>query len=60
MVILSVDDRVCVFLFIYLFLMRCPAQGATGVWVMLGLYASGFLCVSSHYLIMLGFSSPVV
>ena len=31
--------------------MRCPAQGATGGWVMQVLYSSGFLCVSSHYLI---------
>ena len=29
--------------------MRCPAQGATDGWV---LYSSGFLCISSHYLIL--------
>ena len=48
--------------------MRRPAQGATGGWVMLGLVSSGFICVSSHYLILpkvsclvvygLGVSSP--
>ena len=32
--------------------MRCPAQGATGGWVMPGLVSSGFLCVSSHYFIL--------
>ena len=40
--------------------MRCPAEGATGVWVMSGLYSGGFLCVSSHYLILLRVSSLVV
>ena len=40
--------------------MRCPAEGATGVWVMSGLYSSGFLCVSSHYLILPQISSLVV
>ena len=37
--------------------MRHPAQGAIGSWV---LYYSGFLCVSSHYLIPLRVSSLVV
>ena len=37
--------------------MRRPAQGATGGWVMQGLI-SGFLCVSSHYLILPMVSSP--
>ena len=32
--------------------MRHPAQGATGGWVMPGLYSIGLLCVSSHYLIL--------
>ena len=40
--------------------MRCHAQGATGGWVMLVFYSSGFLCVSSHYLILPGVSSLVV
>ena len=30
--------------------MRCPAEGAAAVWVMPRLYSSGFLCMSSHYL----------
>ena len=34
-VILSADDWVCIFVLIVQ--MRCPAQGATGDWVMLGL-----------------------
>ena len=40
--------------------MRCPTQGATGGWVMLGLYSSGFLFVGSHYLIFPRVSSLVV
>ena len=40
--------------------MRCPAQGATGGWVMLGLVFKGFLRVSSHYLILPRISSLVV
>ena len=48
--------------------MRGPSQGAIGGWVMLGLYYSGFLFVSCHFLIPprvsslivqgLGFSTP--
>ena len=40
--------------------MRHPALGATGGWVMWVLYSSGFLCVSSHYLILPRVSSLVV
>ena len=40
--------------------MRCLAQGATGGWVMWVLYLSGFLCVSSHYLIVPRISFLVV
>ena len=40
--------------------MRRPAQGATGSWVMSGFVSSGFLCVSSHYLILPRVSSLVV
>ena len=40
--------------------MRCPAQGAVGGWVILGLYSDGFVCVSSHYLILPRVSSLVV
>ena len=40
--------------------MRRPAEGATGGWVILGLVSSGFLCVSSHYLILPRVSSVVV
>ena len=36
MVILSVDDCVCVFV-LFVVWMRCPAQDATGGWVMPGL-----------------------
>ena len=32
--------------------MRHPEQGSTGGWVMPSLYSYGFLCVSSHYLIL--------
>ena len=49
MVILSADDWICIFVFFVVW-MRGPAQGATGSWVML--YSSGFLCGSSHYLIL--------
>ena len=35
MVILSVDDCVCVFV-LFVVWMRCPAQDATGGWVMPG------------------------
>ena len=51
MVILSTDDWACVFLFVVW--MRCPEQGATGGWVMLGLVFKWFFCVNSHYLIVL-------
>ena len=50
MVILSADDWACIFV-LFVVWMRCPAQGTTGGWVMLVLYSSGFLCMSSHYLI---------
>ena len=59
MVILSADDWVCIFV-LFVVYMRHPAQGATGGWVMLVLYSSGFLCVSSHYLILPRVSSLVV
>ena len=36
MVILSADDWVCIFV-LFVVWMRCPAQGGTGGWVMLGL-----------------------
>ena len=36
MVILSADDWVCIFV-LFVVYMGCPAQGATGGWVMLGL-----------------------
>jgi len=48
-----------VFLFCLLFRWH-PAQGATGGWVMWVLYSSGFLCVSSHYLILPRVSSLVI
>ena len=61
MVILSVDDWVCVFV-LFVAWMRCPTRDATGglvgwCWV---LYSSGFPCVSSHYLILPRVSSLVV
>ena len=40
--------------------MRRLAQGATGGWIMRVLYLSGFLCVSSHYLILPSVNSLVV
>ena len=48
MLILSADDWVCIFvLFVY---MRHPAQGAIGVWVMLGLVLKCFsLCEFSLF-----------
>ena len=39
--------------------MRRLAQGATGGWVMPDLVFKGFLCVSSHYLILSRISSLV-
>ena len=39
--------------------MRHPEQGSTGGWVMPSLYSYGFLCVSSHYLILPRISSLV-
>ena len=41
MVILSADDWVCIFV-LFVVWMRCPAQGATGVWVMPGLVFKWF------------------
>ena len=35
MVILSADDWACIFV-LFVVWMRCPAQGTTGGWVMLG------------------------
>ena len=61
MVVLSADDWFCIFA-LFVVQIRCPAQCATGGWV-LGcrvLYSSGFLCVSSHYLILPRVSSLVV
>ena len=58
-VILSVDDWVCIFA-LFVVWMRHPAQVATGVWVMPGLYSSGFLCGSSYYLILPMVSSLIV
>ena len=40
--------------------MTCPAHDTTGGWVMWVLYSSGFVCVSSHYLILLRISSMVI
>ena len=40
--------------------MSCPAHGATGGRGMQVLFSSGFLCVSSHYLILPRLSSLVV
>ena len=59
MVILSTDDLVCIFV-LFVVCMGRPAQGATGSWVMPGFVSSGFLCVSSHYLILPRVSSLVV
>ena len=59
MVILSDDDWDFIFV-LFVVLMRCPAQGATGGLVMPVLHLSGFLCVSPHYLILLRVSSLVV
>ena len=59
MVILSAANSVCVFV-VFVLWMRHPAQGATGVWVILGLVFSGFLCMTSHYLILPRVSSLVV
>ena len=47
----SADDLVCIFA-LFVVSMRCPAQGATDDWWCQVLYSSGFLCVSSHYLIL--------
>ena len=58
MVVLSANDWVCI-LVLFVVQMRRPAQGATGGWVMQGLI-SGFLCVSSHYLILPKVNSLVV
>ena len=58
MVFLSDNDWDRIFVF-FVVLMRRPAQGATGSWVMPGFVSSGFLCVSSHYLILPMVSSLV-
>ena len=59
MVLLSADDWVCSFVLFAVY-MGCPAQGATGGWVMPGLVFKCFLCVSSHCLILPRVSSLVV
>ena len=59
MVILSAANSVCIFV-LFVFWMRHHAQGATGGWVILGLVFSGFVCVTSHYLILPMVSSLVV
>ena len=41
MLILSADDWVCIFV-LFVAWMRCPPQGATGGWVMLGLVFKWF------------------
>ena len=41
MVILSADECVCIFV-LFVVKMRCPAQDATGGWVMLGLVLKCF------------------
>ena len=51
MVILSVDDWVCIFVLSIVW-MRHLAQGATRGWVMPGLVFKWFCFVSSHYLIL--------
>jgi len=56
---LSTDDWVCIFV-LFVVWMKHLAQVATGGWVMLGLYSGGFLCVSSHYLILPRVGSQVV
>ena len=49
MVILSADDWVCIFV-LFVVWMRCPARGATGGWVMLGLVFKRFcLCEFSLF-----------
>ena len=49
MVILFVDDCFCV-CFLFVVWMRCPAQGATGGWVMPGLVFKWFpLCEFSLF-----------
>ena len=54
-VVLSADDRVCVCALLAAW-MRSPAQGVAGPWVS---RSRGFLCVSSHYLILPRVSSLV-
>ena len=49
MVILSADDWAPIFV-LFVVWMRCPAQGATGGWVMLGLVFKWFnLCEFSLF-----------
>ena len=57
--ILHADDWVCIFV-LFVVWMRCPAQGGTGGWWCWVLYSSGFLCGSSHYLILPRVCSMVV
>ena len=60
MVVLSADDWVCIFV-LFVVYMRCPAHGATGGWVILGLVFKWFcLCVCSYYLMLPRVSSLVV
>ena len=49
MVILSPDDWVCI-LVLFVVYIKCPAQGVTGVWLMLGLVFKWFpLCEFSLF-----------
>ena len=49
MVILSANDWICIFV-LFVVYMSSPAQGATGVWVMLGLVFKWFhLCEFSLF-----------
>ena len=49
MVLLSADDWVCIFAS-FVVEVRCPAQGATGGWVMVGLVFKWFpLCEFSLF-----------
>jgi len=59
-VILSVDDWVCIFVFFFVVWMQHPAQGATGGWAMMSLVFKWFPFGSSHCLILPRVSSLVV
>ena len=48
MVILSVDDWVCIFV-LFVVWIGCPAQGTTGGWGHLVLYSSAFLSEFSQF-----------